>query len=206
MKKMIFPLISLLIAVGCTKSSQLSNDAAINKIDRQLIQEVKQINDNPSRLLAYSQLNPLEKYTIWKNHLEDWKIKGGVTMQQVEIIQTVINLINPSMWESKKSKEMAGSSEAAILVLYSVKKNFDKVLAGLVFGNVNDNYPGASGQENSYRFYKDKYFTCQCNEGSWTSQCSGNYTNCISVNTCKNNGTVECGFLGWYQCNGDCFN
>jgi hypothetical protein len=204
MKKLMYPLTLLLIAAGCAKSPQL-NDAANNKIDRQLIQEVKQITDNPSRLLAYSQLTSLEKYTIWNNHLQAWKTNGGLNSRQIETIQNVLNFINPSMWQTNKSKAAAGNSETAVLIMYSVKKNFDKGLAGLVFGNINDNYPGAAGQENNYRFYKDKFFTCQCNEGSWASQCSGNYTNCISVNTCKNNGTVECGFLGFFQCNGDCF-
>lgn len=164
------------------------------------------MKNGSSRVLAYGSLNYNEKYIIWKEHLAGWIESGKLTKEQQNVISELLSVIKPEMWIDNSSKAKTLNSDNVAIIQYKIKQLFTKSLGGEVFASVKKNYIGDIQPDNPPQYYKDKYFTCQCNEGSWASQCSSpGYNTCISVNTCTEHGTTECGFLGLFQCNGDCF-
>ena len=180
MKKIIFGIVATLLLISCENDNleSINSDAKVNQI-------LKLESQNEQKL-AYSFLNPQEKVTIWKKHLDLMLTSNDYNNKQINFINNLQKSLTINFF-SDKSK---------------AKDTFNKkiISEGLrIFSKKELYFLITSLSTNSRLQQPPPISTCGCSTSSdW----------CLSGNC---NGTAyclrdsdNCGTYWDYTCNGDC--
>ena len=180
MKKIIFGIVATLLLISCENDNleSINSDAKVNQI-------LKLESQNEQKL-AYSFLNPQEKVTIWKKHLDLMLTSNDYNNKQINFINNLQKSLTINFF-SDKSK---------------AKDTFNKkiISEGLrIFSKKELYFLITSLSTNSRLQQPPPISTCGCSTSSdWclSGHCNGT-AYCLRDSD-------NCGTFWDYTCNGDC--
>lgn len=187
--------ILLLFVVAVATLTSCSNDESNNIDALKLESVISTTNKNNEQRVAYSLLNPDEKFSLWNNQFNELLDENSLNTNQKDLIRELQKNVKVSFFSEEVSDEkeyfknifvpnylvklqLEFSNESINEIFYSLKPS--RITPILI------NNPGVTKG-------------CDCNQGSLFGGCSGN----CEEKTCKGSST-GCGFLWAWECNGVC--
>lgn len=218
MKKTIFyPLFMFVMFFMSCKKEDIKPDSAYNS---DLLNEVEKLETNSAaQKLAFKDLTPNEKYQLWKNQIEYYKLQK-FNSEQIHQLDILLDFLNPEIFTIGYDKSKLARFE--IQFVPQALKSFNKLVLFKIMTEIHSNeyvtnftQSISSNQLLNNNDNVIKSFTlgtppklpaCYCAMNSPIDYCSSglvNYYAC-SISTCSDPSTYGCGLFFAWSCNGLC--
>lgn len=194
MKKVfaIFGLAISSILFSCSENESINSSKEI--VNESKISQVLNEKDYESQKLMYNNLSSDEKYKLWNDKIEKIINKNNLNEEQKTLLQELKKNMFVGIFD-----ETENNDKAEIFKNIYVKDFLKK--ASKIFNRefIRANFYYISKISSERRYSGES--SCSCNIGA-TFTCTYRIE-CRSLQTCRSS-TSGCGFLGAFECNGNC--
>jgi hypothetical protein len=193
MKKLILTLgIVLSLLSSCT-----TDDTVTNQENSKITSVLKEKNYDTQKLM-YRMLSKEEKQEIWVDKIDVLISDSSLSGQQVSLLNDLKNHLNVTLFDTKSNND-----EREVFKTVYAKDFLNKAKSLFSYEYVSENFFTINGNLSLAKLADTKP-VCSCNQTSIWS-CVGINERCKETDKCRKD-SDGCGFLGFSECNGNCFN
>ena len=191
--KKLFTILSVFVLLSLSSCSESETTNTSNEnINVSKIAEVLKEQDYDTQKLMYLNLTSDEKFKLWDDKLVKLQGDKRLSLNQRELIKELRGQFDSEVFLEKKYNDKAEVFKNIYV------KDFLKKAEVLFDRNfIRDNFYNIS----TNRLGNSETMSCSCNVGA-TFTCTYNI-DCRSLQVC-NSSSNGCGFLGVFECNGNC--
>jgi hypothetical protein len=187
----------LLLVLVLVLSYSCSDNQQKNSVNLKINAVLNEKNYDSQKLM-YQMLSKNEQYQLWKDKIEKLVSDTNLNNQQITLINDLKNHININLFE-----KISNNDEKEVFKSIYVKDFLNKAKSLFTYEYVYVNFFTINGNISLFKI-DDIKPVCSCNQSSIWSCAMGAYT-CKETDKCRKD-SDGCGFLGFYECNGNCFN
>lgn len=187
----------LLLVLVLVLSYSCSDNQQKNSVNLKINAVLNEKNYDSQKLM-YQMLSKNEQYQLWKDKIEKLVSDTNLNNQQIMLINDLKNHININLFE-----KISNNDEKEVFKSIYVKDFLNKAKSLFTYEYVYVNFFTINGNISLFKI-DDIKPVCSCNQSSIWSCAMGAYT-CKETDKCRKD-SDGCGFLGFYECNGNCFN
>lgn len=193
MKKLI-----LTLAIVLSLSSSCTTEDDTTKQGNSKITSVLKEKNYDTQKIMYRMLSNEEKHQIWEDKLDVLISDSSLNSQQIYLLNDLKNHLNVNLFENKSNND-----EREVFKTIYAKDFLNKAKSLFTYEYVSENFFTINGNLSLVKLADTKP-VCSCNQTSIWS-CVGINERCKETDKCRKD-SDGCGFLGFSECNGNCFN
>lgn len=194
MKKLILTLsIAFMLFCSCT-----SNDALETKNSSSRISSVLNEKNYESQKLMYQLLSKEEKHKIWTDKIDILILDSSLSDQQINLLNDLKNHLNNNLFDKTQNND-----DREVFKTIYAKDFLSKAKNLFSYKYIYENFFTINGNISLSKTGTPPLPVCSCNQGSIFS-CAGISADCKATDKCRND-SDGCGFLGMFECNGNCY-
>ena len=145
----------------------------------------------------YQMLSKEEKHQIWADKIDVLISDSSLNSQQVSLLRDLKSHLNVTLFENKSNND-----EREVFKTIYAKDFLNKAKSLFTYEYVYKNFFTINGNLSLSKSATKP--VCSCNQTSMWSCAMGTST-CKETDKCRTD-SDGCGFLGMFECNGNCFN
>lgn len=205
MKKLIFISCLILVFTSCSKEDDFNE-----KINTAKIAQLSKERNIDNQKVMYNMLTKEEKYTLWKDKIENLIQNGQLNQSQLDLIfkfkshlkvdffDVTLNYDEKEIFKTVYIKDFLKEARK----IFSDKVVYETFYSMSSFGKETAKLSSSTDFSNSFDVTIGTKPNCYCNKTSLWS-CT------LGMDECKYDGCQVladgCGFLGFSECNGRCY-